>query len=256
VEVFRRDDVATLGWKFPPVHRVAGKSVECTNVEVRTSKRGLLELADDVVVISLPERRDRRARIVAMMENERVAFRFSDGVRVTDEQIDPQEIAEVGRHSFKEVGSFAKYLRGMVGCRRAHLRVLEKAHAAGLESLLIFEDDAHLTDGWLTRYRSALKELPSGWHQLYLSAIPFRRSAPFSKTLWRIAAAYQTTAILYSKQGIEVALQCLRKSRSEIDHWMGLHLHPFGNSYSVHPSIAYQEGGVSDIMSFNRGITP
>ena len=255
-DFFRREDAEPLGWKFPPVHRVAGKPVERTNVEVRTSKRGLLELADDVVVISLPERKDRRARIVAMMEHERVAFRFSDGVRVTDEQIDPQEIAEVGRAGFKEVGSFAKYLRGMVGCRRAHLRVLEKAHATGLESLLIFEDDAHLTEKWLTRYRAALKELPTGWHQLYLSASPFRRSAPFSTTLWRIASAYQTTAILYSKQGIEVALQCLRRSRSEIDHWMGVHLHPFGNSYSVHPSIAYQEGGVSDIMSFNRGITP
>ena len=280
---FAKDDVGTLGWKFPAVHRIAGRALTRTAVTVRSGvgdppavsagatrpkiRRGAdgtitgevpvpLRLADDVVVISLPERLDRRRRIVAMMGEHNLAFRFSDGVRVRDKDILPEEIAEVGRHGFKEVGTFEKYLRGMVGCRRAHLRVLEKAFADGLDSLLIFEDDAHLTEGWLKHYKAALTELPAGWHQLYLSASPFRKSVPFSKTLWRIAAAYQTTAILYSLEGIEVALKCLRKSRAEIDYWYGIHLHPFGNCYSIHPSIAYQEGGVSDIMSFNRGITP
>ncbi len=252
----RREDAGGLGWKFPAVYRLLGRSpMERTVVAVRESRKGLLELADEVVVVSLPERMDRRNRIVAMMAEEKVAFRFVDGVRVRDEDILPEEIEEVGRLGFKEVGTFEKYLRGMVGCRRAHLRVLERAYADGLDSLLILEDDAHLETGWLKHYQMALGELPMGWLQLYLSGSEFRGGHDFSKTLRRLSAAYQTTAILYSKAGIEAALNCLRHSRSEIDHWMGNHLHPFGNCYLIRPSIAYQEGGVSDIMSFDRGVT-
>ena len=252
----RREDAGGLGWKFPAVYRLLGRSpMERTVVAVRESRKGLLELADEVVVVSLPERMDRRNRIVAMMERENVAFRFADGVRVRDEEIQPEEISGVGRVGFKEVGTFEKYLRGMVGCRRAHLRVLEKAYADGLDSLLILEDDAHLETGWLKRYQMALGELPMGWLQLYLSAWDHGGSH-FSKSLRRMSFAYQTTVILYSKAGIEAALNCLRHSRCEIDHWAGLHLQAFGNSYLIQPRIAYQEVGLNDIMSFDRGMTP
>jgi GR25 family glycosyltransferase involved in LPS biosynthesis len=104
-------------------------------------ENGLVQLADDVVVISLPDRIDRQERISGMMAEENLWFRFVDGVRVEDTDIHQFEISEVGRREFKMVAGFDKYLRGMVGCRRAHLRELEAAKAAGLKSLLIIEDD-------------------------------------------------------------------------------------------------------------------
>lgn len=216
---------------------------------------GISKLADDVVVISLPERIDRQKRIAEMMAKEKLWFRFVDGVRVKDEEIEPFEIAEVGEQDFKTVAGFAKYLRGMVGCRRAHLRELESAKMRGLKSLLIMEDDCVLEPNWRSKLDAALADLPPGWLQLYFSAADFRTASYVSTNLRRLTGAYQTTAILYSEAGITAALNCLRCSRSEIDHWMGNHLHPFGNSYSVYRRIASQQGGVSDIMSVDRGIT-
>ena len=251
-------DLSTMGWRFPTNYLLEGSvglsSLLPENI-MRIRADGLLQLADDVVVISMPERTDRQARIVEMMEREGVWFRFVDGVRVTDDEIQPFEISEVGRQNFKLVAGFEKYLRGMVGCRRAHLRELEAARAAGLQSLLILEDDCVLNWDWRKKLEASVSELPPGWLQLHLSAMDFRPSSPVSANLHRLAGAYQTTAILYSEAGIAAALNCLRHSRSEIDHWMGNHLHPFGNSYVVHPRIANQQGGVSDIMSFDRGVT-
>ncbi len=256
----RMQDMAEYGWAVESAHfYLPPDGVTFANTRATETLRqradGLLQLADDVVVISLPERTDRRERMEYMMAREGVWFRFVDGVRVKDEEIEPYEISEVGRQSFKMAAGFKKYLRGMAGCRRAHLRVLEAAKAKGLRSLMIIEDDMVLETGWLEKLRAALLELPKGWLQLYFSANNFSPSAPVSENLRRLGGAYQTTAILYSQTGIEAAIQCLRHSRNEIDFWMGRHLHPFGNSYVVHPCIAFQQGGVSDIMSYDRGVT-
>lgn len=248
-------DVAEMGWKLPGAYDWEGGMVSNGAHELGEREDGLLQLAEDVVVISLPERVDRQDRVREMMAEEKVWFRFVDGVRVLDADILPAEIAEVGKQNFKMVAGFDKYLRGMVGCRRAHLRELEAAKAAGRKSLFIIEDDMCFTWGWREKLEAALRELPEGWLQLHLSAMDFRPSGYVSHHLRRLGGAYQTTAILYSEAGIAAALNCLRHSRSEIDHWMGHHLHPFGNSYVVHPRIANQQGGVSDIMSFDRGVT-
>ena len=213
-------------------------------------------MAEDVVVISLPEREDRRERIRRTMKAERVRFRFADGVRVADEDLDPEEVAAVGWQPMKVVGGWPKYLRGVAGCRRAHLRCLEAALGAGRKSLLLIEDDMQWREAWLERYKAALQELPRGWLQLYLSSANYRRSEQVSPHLHRLRGAWQTTAILYSAAGIEAAVNALRKSRYEIDCWMGDHLHPFGCSYAIRPGIAYQRGGLSDIMGFDRGVTP
>ena len=253
-------DLEEMGWQFPRssfLESEPDRQME-TDQQPRIRRRedGHWQLADDVVVISLPERTDRRSRIEEMMEEENVWFRFVDGVRVTDKEVQPAEVAEVGLEKFKTRADFKKYLQGMVGCRRAHLRELEAAHAAELHSMLIFEDDVVLVPGWRATLEKALCELPEGWMQLQFSAGEFRPSRRISPTLRCLGGAYQTTAVLYSKSGIAAALKCLRHSRSEIDHWLGNHLHPFGNSYVVEPQVACQSGGMSDILGFERGITP
>lgn len=251
-------DMGDFGWQFPGVYLPVGEDSarQAGDGLIRQRPDGLLQLADDVVVISLPERLDRRQRVTEMMSAEKVWFRFGDGVRVADSEIEPFEISEVGRQSFKMVAGFEKYLRGMVGCRRAHLRQLEVAKAAGLKSLLIIEDDMHFKEGWLEKLHLSLAEIPAGWMQLYFSASDFRPSSKVSGNLVRLGGAWQMTCVLYSEAGIAAALNCLRHSRCEIDHWMGLHFHSFGNSYVIEPQVTSQEGAVSDIMGFERGVTP
>ena len=252
-------NMAEFGWRFPAVCFLGNephRKWQPNDAIIRQHGDGRLQLADDVVVISLPERADRRKRMSEALDSWRVKFRFVDGVRLTDEEVDPNEVADVELDEWKRYVSEQKFLRGTAGCRRAHLRCFEEAYRSGVNSLLLIEDDMQFVDGWLDRYIAALAELPEGWLQLYLSGSDFLPSVPVSTNLHRLAGAYQTTAILYSEAGIEAALNALRVSRCEIDVWMARHLHPFGNSYAIRPDITYQDGGVSDILSFDRGVTP
>ncbi len=255
-----QSDLRKMGWRITGAHFFLPETgrtsrPQATTEIVRKRADGLWQLADDVVVISLPERTDRREKLSAMMEREQVWFRFVDGVRVRYEDINDFEASEVHLHTFKLVGGPEKFLQGVAGCRRAHLRVFEAALRSEIQSLLVIEDDMLFVDDWLARYRESLVELPEGWLQMYLSTSNYREAEPFSKNLRRLRGSYQTTAILYSRAGIEAAYKCLRTSRCEIDVWMGNHMHPFGCSYGIEPRIACQQGGYSDIMSFDRGTT-
>jgi hypothetical protein len=183
-------------------------------------------------------------------------FEFVDGVRVSRDEISNEEISELYWANFKLKAGWDAYLRAAIGCKRAHMKCLERGHRANLSSLLICEDDMAFRNNWRPVLERALNDLPSGWLQLYFSAWSFRPSIAVTPTLKRLQAACQLTAVLYSKEGIEAALKCVKHARSEIDWWMGLHLHPFGCSYVVEPGITYQTGGFSDCQGTWRGETP
>lgn len=257
--IIEHTGIQDWGWRSSPTYRFksdSGRTSSASPDAIVREVGHLRHLADDVVVISLPERTDRRDRIQEMMARERVKFRFVDGVRVKYEELNTFEVSEVELLPFKITGGRERFLCGTAGCRRAHLRCLEHAMGAGMKSLLIIEDDMHFEPGWYERYLAALAELPGNWLQLYLSTSNYRAALPFSKNLCRLQGSYQTTAILYSYAGIEAALRCIQHSRCEIDVWMGNNMHPFGCSYGIEPRIVYQNGGQSDIFNFKRGITP
>lgn len=210
--------------------------------------------ADHVLVISLADRLDRRQRITQMMAREEILFEFIDGVRVSSEEIIPEEVADVGWNGEKLGLDRAAYLRGTVGCTRAHVRALERALQLGDGSVLLMEDDAAFHSGWREVLTSAVAELPPGWLQLYLSAAPFRPTVAVGPHLVRLHGAWQATAILYSGDGIRRALDCLRRARCEPDHWLAVHLHPLDGSYCVNPQITFQVAGFSDFRQTWRGV--
>ncbi len=206
----------------------------------------------DIAVISLPEREDRRSRIREIFAGEQLPFRFVDGVRVTDAEIRPEEVSGVGWDG-KDGIDRPLYLRALVGCKRAHVLCLEEAARHDVHSLLIFEDDAAFRDHWREVLQRAVSELPAGWLQLYLSGSPFRPTVRVSEHLLRSNGLWLTTAILYSKAGIREALASARRARCEIDHWLGIDLHPRGHSYLVDPAVTYQVSGFSDCRGTWRG---
>ena len=119
----------------------------------------------DIVVLRLPERKNRRGRVRELFWRERLPFRFADGVRVSDAEIEPHEIAAVGWEG-KEGVDRALYLRGLVGCKRAHLRCLEAAARSGTHALLLCEDDVAFRENWRALLEAAVAQAPAGWHQI------------------------------------------------------------------------------------------
>lgn len=211
------------------------------------------DIADEVLVISLPERIDRRRRVAAILDREGIPFDFVDGGRVKVEDISQKEVSELYPTPFKVVAGWNEYLRAAIGCKRAHINCLERGLEKGKQRLLVMEDDVDLRADWHPILLRALSDLPAGWLQLYLSADSFRTPSPFSPNLKRLNGARQTTAILYSREGMRASLNCILTARAELDWWMGLHLHPFGCSYVVEPQITFQTGGFSDCRGTYRG---
>lgn len=212
-------------------------------------------LADEVVVISLPERIDRRQQLETIFREEGIRFRFADGIRVTRAEITESEISELYWADFKISAGWDSYLKAAVGCKRAHIRCLEEGLQRNLDSLLIMEDDVRFRPDWYDSYRRAHSALPKGWLQLYFSAGCMTPSVPVTANLHRLSGACQTTAILYSRAGMEAALNCINHARAELDWWMGYHLHPYACSYVIEPQITYQDGGFSDCRGTVRGQT-
>lgn len=54
------------------------------------------------------------------------------------------------------------------GCMRSHLRVWEDCLTAGVDSVLLFEDDAAFVPDFVDRVGSFLDAVPDDWDQIYL----------------------------------------------------------------------------------------
>lgn len=57
---------------------------------------------------------------------------------------------------------------GAWGCYRSHLGILEKCLNEGINSYMVFEDDAVFCHDFESRVAEFCKLLPSDWHQIYL----------------------------------------------------------------------------------------
>ena len=57
---------------------------------------------------------------------------------------------------------------GAWGCYRSHMAILEKCLNGGVESYIVFEDDAVFVDDFNERLGEFLSRLPTDWHQVYL----------------------------------------------------------------------------------------
>ncbi len=58
--------------------------------------------------------------------------------------------------------------QGAWGCYRSHLLILEKCLSEGIDSYVVFEDDAGFIEGFAERVQAYISELPADWGLAYL----------------------------------------------------------------------------------------
>ena len=116
----------------------------------------LLDHFERLVVISLPERAERRARLQTHLTKTHLAK--------------PDELKWVeavdGRK--ENIPSWWQSGAGAWGCRLSHLKVLRQAQQDQLENILILEDDVVFhprSPDWLA---SVMPHLPTDWGQFFL----------------------------------------------------------------------------------------
>lgn len=130
-------------------------------------------------------------------------------------------------------------------------KIIEKAQADQLPSLLILEDDAYFVespeerprDVFVRAYDDMVKEDPQ-WEFLYLGANhTFSRTTSISRNLLRLSGSGCWHAVLLSERAYQLVLDL--PLEGPIDGEVAKKLHPRNHSYACWPSIVWTRAGYS-----------
>jgi hypothetical protein len=80
---------------------------------------------------------------------------------------EPKVLEAVDGHSLP-LPSWWRGSPGAWGCRQSHIRVLEDCISDDIQSVLVFEDDIRLVEGFRQQYEAFLHALPRDWDGIML----------------------------------------------------------------------------------------
>ena len=163
-------------------------------------------IAENVFVISLTTRNDRREKVSKELKSQKIPFQFYDAI--SDEN-------------------------PIYGCTASHINVIKIAREKKLPYVLIFEDDAKFIQPF------KLPPLPKDWSMLFLGACVNKIYDEYyyrwkRSSNW-YAHAYIVRDTLYDRI-IEEASQNMDKRL--IDEYYCEYLHPTIQSYCIYPTKA------------------
>ena len=201
---------------------------------------------DRVTVISLPERNDRRERLLKNLTS--CGLAEPDDLTWLD--------AVDGRQA--ELPSWWKAGSGAWGCRFSQLAAIESAQRDGLKNLLILEDDAYFhrrAGEWLD---DIMAILPADWGQLFLGGQHMRPPKPSDHPkIFEGTCITRTHAYAINRPLFQTLIDLIKDDQDYKDN-PGRHVdHQFGEQQSLGTWKAYapawwlagQDEGLSDIAN-------
>ena len=181
---------------------------------------------DRVVVVNLHRRPD---RLMAFMERAAAACPYIAQKVLVEYAIDGELCPPP---------DWWKTTPGAWGCYRSHLRIIEDALQHGLESVLVFEDDATFVDGFREKAVAFLEALPGDWGQAYLGGQHLARAVEVWPGILKGVNVNRTHAYaLRGPAGMRAAYAWLCSS----DRWRDRHHvdHQFGRLHREGQLVAY-----------------
>lgn len=191
---------------------------------------------DRVVVISLARRPDRLAGFYERLDGRLAPLPYP----ATDGQEDRPP-------------AWWKTTPGAWGCYQSHRALIDAALADGVESILIFEDDATFVPDFAERLAGL--EVPDDCQMLYLGGQHLARPEPGPPGFVRGRNVNRTHAYaVFGRPALELLRDHLRPepalwtARHHVDHHFGiLHWSRRLAVYAVKPWLCGQADGVSDV---------
>lgn len=205
-----------------------------------------------VVVINLDERKDRWEMVSNDMHREGLTqFKRFSAIKPTD---------IIGSRPDFLPGQKQSYRIGCLGCLLSHYNVIKQAKADGLDSLLIFEDDAGFTRGnALEIAQNSLNQLydsktgDPGFDLLYLSGTHMKpcRPLPGKPNVVQVQKTFATNAYIVRSTLYDFLLERLPKVTKEIDVFYTEAVQTGGKfrCFCVKPHVTFQRPGYSDIQA-------
>lgn len=167
----------------------------------------------------------------------------------TDRLLDTTEQFELYEIPYKRVEAVYNDQQGAEGLRDTMLKIFQDATDNNYERILVFEDDVQfvvekaIVDATM---QGVLEQLPDNFLLLYLGGQPTAGFSNFyTANLLPAIKYFATHAVAYSRQAIKEIMA--RGMGFPIDNWLVDNIQTLGNCYTVHPLIASQRPGMSDI---------
>lgn len=176
---------------------------------------------DEVYVISLQHRIDRREQMQCELNEHGIKFSFFDAIQ-------------------DENGAFG-LIKTM---RKLFTEILSKDQ----NTVMILEDDSHFLLPSVPFLNEVLPQLPQDYYCFHLGCNLIAAPRRISTNILKIDKAYATHAIIYSREAIELILPLLL--RDEIvpyDILLMNSIQTYGKSYCTMPMLATQRESYSDI---------
>jgi len=154
--------------------------------------------------------------------------------------------------------------RGAWGCYRSHLQILEHCYNAGLESYLVFEDDALFRPDFEELLSQVKSELPDDWEQLYLGGqLLHEQQHPPKRISDNLLIPFnvnRTHCFAVHRRGYEKLYRHLNsvpfQQGDHIDHHLGrLHESQTLKLYCPGKWLVGQDGGPSNISGNTNAAT-
>ena len=138
-----------------------------------------------------------------------------------------------------------------IGCASSHLAIIKQAREQGLESILIFEDDAKFEDFYF-KYAPEIKKFvaENEWHMFYLGVNHMGAPLVINSFITKVTFGYATHAYavhssFYDKY-IEIVTEKLEDQPIDVSL---AQVHKEHKIYAISPRLVYQRQGYSQIMN-------
>lgn len=115
----------------------------------------------DMLVVSLPDNREKRANIKQRFIEQNLSFEFVDGVKIEDiRDIRKEEKSDLEAYHLGHLKESPQYILRAVGCKRAMIKAI-RAAASHDSWVIIFQDDVCLTRDFSEKVNMVITQVES-----------------------------------------------------------------------------------------------
>lgn len=179
---------------------------------------------DCIYLLNLSKREDRLIQFTEMAEKYAIPFKRFEAIEMAN---------------------------GAEGLRDSMVKLFTEALEKGYKKILVFEDDCELVQGveiFHDTMNKVVPNLPELWVMCFLGAqVTGKFIHRYHPNILSATKMFSTHAVLYSERGIKEILA--NNFDYPIDNYYVEKLEPFRASYIVHPLLATQRSGHSNIYN-------
>ena len=230
---------------------------------------GVFDYFDKVFVINLDHRTDRWANVIKEFNRFEITnYERCSGVKIDfndipshwyNQMTSPEQYLKEVKTDEKD-GSTKKewnpsYIRGSIGCKLSHQKIITLAKERGYENILILEDDVEFlpdlnkVNDILSNSLKELKKIPD-WYMLYLSGNHLKQPIPVKnmKNIHKCITTLTTHAYALNARAFDYILENMMIG-CEIDVFYAGAVQRTDKCYAIRPTIATQYISYSDVLN-------